>query len=419
MVTLQAFTVRFGVRFGMPLDPSALDVLKLGRRAPGAPSRRGRYLLLVAAVLLGFGALKVGRPRATEVETLVASAPDPSGRTTVLNASGYVVARRVATVASKVTGRIVEVHVEEGALVHAGDVLARLDPSTAAAAAEVARRARDSARRSLSEVEVRLADAERTLVRNQELAARKLVPQSVLDTAGADVAALKARLEVLRADVASSEAVVHQREQDLEDLIIRAPFTGMATSKDAQPGEMVSPISAGGGFTRTGIATIVDMDSRELEVDVNEAYIQRVHPGQAVEARLDAYPDAPLPAHVINIVPTADRQKATIKVRIGLDALEARILPDMGVKARFLEAAPEGSAPVRALIPASAVVGEGAARAVYRITDGVVHRVPVAIVPTGGDDLGVASGLAPGDVVVARPDGKLADGGRVVVKGGG
>lgn len=403
----------------MPLDPSALDVLKLGRRAPGAPSRRGRYLLIVAAVLLGFGALKVGRPRATEVETLVASAPDPSGRTTVLNASGYVVARRIATVASKVTGRIVEVHVEEGALVHAGDVLARLDPSTAAAAAEVARRARDSARRSLSEVEVRLADAERTLVRNQELAARKLVPQSVLDTAGADVAALKARLEVLRADVASSEAVVHQREQDLEDLIIRAPFTGMATSKDAQPGEMVSPISAGGGFTRTGIATIVDMDSRELEVDVNEAYIQRVHPGQAVEARLDAYPDAPLPAHVINIVPTADRQKATIKVRIGLDALEARILPDMGVKARFLEAAPEGSAPVRALIPASAVVGEGTARAVYRITDGVVHRVPVAIVPTGGDDLGVASGLAPGDVVVARPDGKLADGARVVVKGGG
>jgi len=403
----------------MPLDPSALDVLKLGRRAPAATSRRGRYLLIVGAVLLGFGALKAARPRATEVEALVASAPDPSGKTTVLNASGYVVARRIATVASKVTGRIVEVHVEEGALVHAGDVLARLDTSTAAAAAEVARRARESARRSLAEVEVRLADAERTLARDQELAARKLVPQSVLDTAGADVAALKARLEVLRADVASSEAVVHQREQDLEDLIIRAPFTGMATSKDAQPGEMVSPISAGGGFTRTGIATIVDMDSRELEVDVNEAYIQRVHPGQAVEARLDAYPDAPLAAHVINIVPTADRQKATIKVRIGLDALEARILPDMGVKARFLEAAPEGSASVRALIPASALVDDGAARAVFKITDGVAHRVTVGTVPTGGDDVGIAAGLAPGDLVVAHPDAKLKDGQRVVVKGGG
>ena len=357
----------------MPLDRDALAALRMGSGDGVTPAPAGRRrkwgrgrIALVAAVVVVVGLVLSSalRPKVLVVETAAASAPSASGRVTVLNASGYVVARRIATVASKVTGRLIENNVQEGRLVHAGDVLARLDSATVHAAWEVAAQSRVASSRALREVEVRRADALRMLERNRGLAASHLVAQSVLDTSEADYAALGARLEQVRAELGVAEASVRQRQQDLDDLVIRAPFTGVAISKDAQPGEMVSPISAGGGFTRTGIATIVDMDSREVEVDVNEAFIQRVREGQAAEATLDAYPDAPLPAHVINIVPTADRQKATIKVRISLDRLEARILPDMGVKVAFLEEATTGPKPV-ALVPAGAVVGEGAARAVW------------------------------------------------------
>ena len=200
----------------------------------------------------------------------------------------------------------------------------------------------EAARRNLREIEVRLADARRTLERNRSLVERKLVAQSVLDSSEAEVAALSARLAAARSEVDVAIAQVGLSKQELADLEIRAPFKGVVISKDAQPGEMVSPMSAGGGFTRTGVATIVDMDSREVEVDVNESYINRVSAGQKVECVLDAYPDLKIPAHVISIVPTADRQKATVRVRIGLDQLDPRILPDMGIKVSFFE---DGSQP--------------------------------------------------------------------------
>jgi RND family efflux transporter MFP subunit len=371
----------------------------------------------VAVLLAGLVIASVLRPKVLAVETTAATAPSATGRVTVLNASGYVVARRIATVASKVTGRLIENNVQEGRLVHAGDVLARLDAATVRAAWEVAVRGREAASRALREIEVRRADALRMLERNRGLAASRLVAQSVLDTSEADYAALGARLEQVRAELGVAEAGVRQRQQDLDDLVIRAPFTGVAISKDAQPGEMVSPISAGGGFTRTGIATIVDMDSREVEVDVNEGFIQRVREGQAAEATLDAYPDAPLPAHVLNIVPTADRQKATIKVRISLDRLEARILPDMGVKVAFLEEATAGQKPV-ALVPAGAVVVDGAARAVWVVADGKLQRRAVRVGTSPGDELPVLEGLKPGEQVVLKPDATLVEGARVAQKAG-
>jgi RND family efflux transporter MFP subunit len=403
----------------MALDQEALGALRIGNREQAAPrgGRRRRWPYVALAVFVALCAAMLLRPKAVTVETVTAGAPSASGRTTVLNASGYVVARRIATVASKVTGRLIENNVQEGAVVHAGEVLARLDPSTVHAAYEVAVRSREAAARALREVEVRRADAERTVARNRGLVANHLVAQSVMDTSEADLNALAARLEQVRAELAVADSGVRQRQQDLDDLVIRAPFDGVAISKDAQPGEMVSPISAGGGFTRTGIATIVDMGSRELEVDVNEAFIQRVRAGQQVEAALDAYPDAPLAAHVINIVPTADRQKATIKVRIALEKLEPRILPDMGVKVSFLEAGPVDVHPV-AVIPGGTVVADGDARYVWLVADGRVRRQPVKVATSPGDEVPVLEGLKPGDRIVSRPDATLRDGGAVTVKGG-
>jgi RND family efflux transporter MFP subunit len=331
----------------------------------------------------------------------------------VLNASGYVVARRIATVASKVTGRLVDVEIEEGMAVHEGQVLARLDAATANAALEVAARSREAKLRGLAEIEVRLAEARRTLARTQELRERSLVAQSALDAADADVNALVARLEAAKAEVGVATSTLAQRRQDVDDLVIRAPFAGVVISKDAQPGEMVSPVSAGGGFTRTGIATVVDMDSREIEVDVNEAFINRVRPGQPAEAALDAYPDAPLPARVINIVPAADRQKATVKVRIAFEKLDPRILPDMGVKVRFLDdVAPDAPIPV-VLVPAAAVVRDGERTFVWRVVDGRVAAATVRVGREQGDGVGILDGLKPGDVIVAKPTPEVVEGARV------
>jgi len=271
-------------------------------------------------------------------------------------------------------------------------------------------------------VEVRLAEAERTLRRTEQLRADKLVSESQLDAAQSEVAATRARLEALRSEVDVAERTVRVREQDLEDLMVRAPFDGVVVSKDAQPGEMVSPISAGGGFTRTGIATIVDMTSREIEVDVNESFINRVRDNQRTEAVLDAYPDWIIPSHVINIVPTADRQKATVRVRIGLDQLEPRILPDMGVKVSFLENrdGEDRNAAPRAIVklPANAIVREGEATFVWRIRDDKVERVAVR---TGGERDGqveVLSGINAGETVALAPAEGLKEGDTVEAASG-
>ncbi|HEY8539545.1 MAG TPA: efflux RND transporter periplasmic adaptor subunit [Steroidobacteraceae bacterium] len=414
----------------MSFDQNALDSLRIERTPEpehGGSSPIYKWLIvavLVLAVIAGVYALL--RDNAIEVQAATAVAANGgtgSSGPAVLNASGYVVARRQATVSAKTTGRIAEVLIEEGMEVQEGQVLATLDDSTVRPQLVLAERQLEAARKDLEEIQVRVEEAARNVARLEKLRADKLVSESQLDAAQSEYRALLARLEALKSDVKVAESSVRVRQQELADLIIRAPFDGVVVSKDAQPGEMVSPISAGGGYTRTGIATIVDMSSREIEVDVNEAFINRVKPNQRTIAVLDAYPDWQIPSHVINIVPTADRQKATVRVRIGFDELEPRILPDMGVKVSFLDdsrtnAAAGAPARPAVRIPASSVFREGQTSYVWRITDDRVERVAVSVGAERDGQVDVLSGINAGEVVVARPVEGLADGVPVKVKEG-
>jgi RND family efflux transporter MFP subunit len=299
-------------------------------------------------------------------------------------------------------------------------VLARLDPVNLQTSLIMSQRELEASRRNLAEIEVRLADARKNLARNEALVKQQLVSETALDAARAEVNALAARLEASKAQVKVAESALAIRRIDYDDLQVRAPFAGVVISKDAQPGEIVSPMSAGGGFTRTGIATIVDMDSREVEVDVNEAYINRVKPNQRVEATLDAYPDAPLASHVINIVPTADRTKATVKVRIAFDKLDPRILPDMGIKVRFLDDEPsaeaQASAGPRIRVPAAAVEREGENAYVWIVSSGRVERRAVTVGSENDGRIEVRAGIASGDELVSPVVKGLEDGGKVKQK---
>ncbi len=310
--------------------------------------------------------------------------------------------------------------VEEGMAVKKGQVLARLDTSTADRYLMLAEAELAAARRALSETQVRLAQARITLKRTQSLVKDGIMTAADLDAAQSEVDALDARLALAREQAAVAERQVAVRQNDIADLTITAPFAGVAISKDAQPGEMVSPISAGGGFTRTGICTIVDMASLEIEVDVNEAYINRVTPRQRVEAVLDAYPDWKIPAQVITTIPSADRQKATVLVRIAFDRLDPRILPDMGVKVAFLEGQGAVSASQVAaaeiLVPRVAIRRDGAGDVVLVVQNGVVERRPVRVGPARGDTVAVLAGLAAGDRVIVEGPADLNPGTRVSVK---
>jgi RND family efflux transporter MFP subunit len=406
----------------MPVDEDALNSLRIersGENRAGTGRRRGWLIVGAVAVLVAVGVVWFVRSSdAMEVETATAQGVAGSGAATVLDASGYVVARRLATVSSKVTGKVVAVFIEEGMVVKEGQVLASLDDSTSRAQLNVAERQLEVARKDLAEVEVRLTDAQRLLERRRALRDRNLISQTDLDSAEADAGALSARLASLKSQVDVAQGNVRLSQVNLGDLQVRAPFAGVVTSKDAQPGEMVSPVSAGGGFTRTGIATIVDMDSREIEVDVNEAFINRVAAGQHAEATLDAYPDWVIACHVINIVPTADREKATVRVRIAFDRLDARILPDMGVKVHFLDAAPAdpAAAKVVARIPLAAVAHDGEQAIVWVVHGSNAERRAVRLGATRSDDADVLAGIAAGDTVILRPSPELRDGAKVTVK---
>ncbi len=260
-----------------------------------------------------------GTAPAIEVRTAVARGLNSEAATTVLNASGYVTARRQATVSSKFTGKVTDVLIEEGMLVEEGQVLARLDDSNIRASFRLAEAQLVSSERGLDETSTLLKEAELNLDRSPQLVEKGLASESELDRSRALAGSLDAQLERKRADIEVSSRQVDIYRQQVEDTVIRAPFAGVIVAKNAQPGEMISPVSAGGGFTRTGIGTIVDMSSLEIEIDVNEAYINRVAPGQEVVATLDAYPDWKIPCHVIAIIPTADRQRATVEVRVGFD----------------------------------------------------------------------------------------------------
>ncbi|HNX49324.1 MAG TPA: efflux RND transporter periplasmic adaptor subunit [Thermoanaerobaculaceae bacterium] len=351
-------------------------------------------------------------------EVVAVAARSAGGRAAaLLNASGYVTPRRRSTVAAKITGRVQEVLVDEGMVVTEGQVLARLDESDVRARLNAALADRDSAAAAIADLEVNLANAERELGRQHDLEKDGVASVQALDTARTQAESFRARLALARQQVKGAEAAIGIARQDLENCVVKAPFAGVAVSKDAQVGEMVSPVSAGGGFTRTGISTIVDMTSLEIEVDVNESYIARVQPGQKVEATLDAYPDWRIPASVRTVIPTADRQKATVKVRISFGALDPRMLPDMGVKVAFLaDEMPGQEAAAAAVIPRAAVRKDGETTVVLLVRDGRLERRAVRLGAERADDVEVLAGVASGDMLVVQGPPDLKDGQKVRVK---
>ena len=397
------------------METSKLDQLKIERETE-VESRSGRWLALtvIAIALVGSAAWWYLRPDpAVEVRTAVAREVSNQAANTVLNASGYVTARRKATVSSKFTGKISEVMIEEGMQVEKDQVLARLDDvniRTSYALAEAQLRSSETSRK---ETEALLVEARAIYKRTQNLVERELASEAEMDRARAGSASLTAQLEHKQAEVRVAERQLDVYRQQLEDTIIRAPFAGVVVAKNAQPGEMISPNSAGGGFTRTGIGTIVDMGSLEIEIDVNEAYINRVKAGQKIVATLDAYPDWSIPCHVIAIIPTADRQRATVEVRVGFDELDARILPDMGVKVAFQGGTAPNSGRAGVLVPQSAISENENKQYVMLVVNNVIERRAVATAGPRGKEVLVTSGISGGDKVVINAPAGLENGDRV------
>jgi RND family efflux transporter MFP subunit len=401
------------------VDKVTLDGLRIAR--PDIEPRSGRrwwVFVPVVLVVVAVIAWAITRGRALEVKVAAArGVVAGSGGGAVLNASGYVTARRQATVSSKVTGKVTEILIEEGMQVKEGQVLARLDTSMASRGVALARAEAAAAASALQETRVRIREAQLDYDRADRLARSEIASRADSDRARAQLDAARARLAAQQDQLATAHRQIDLQNQTLEDTIIRAPFDGVVVSKDAQPGEMISPVSAGGGFTRTGIGTIVDMASLEIEVDVNEAYINRVHPGQRVEAVLDAYPDWRIPAHVITAVPTADRQKATVKVRIALDQKDQRVLPDMGVKVSFITDQPTTTqASTVVEIPKTAVRRDGEQDIVFVVKDDKAERRAVKVESAEGANARVASGLSEGENVIVEAPPELKDGDSVRVK---
>ena len=381
-------------------------------------------LIVAAAVLLAaaFGYWK-WRNRALAVEVTAAIAPSAAqGPGATLQASGYVTARRQATVSAQITGTIREVLIEEGEHVKAGQVLARLEDSAYQAGVAQAQAQLRAAEALVTQYEGQLAQAQRDTARGQDLVGRGLASRQSLELTQTQEATLGAQLQAQRRQAELAQAALRGAQVQLGYCTVRAPFAGVIVAKSAQSGEIISPISAGGGFTRTGVGTIVDMDSLEIEVDVNEAYINRVTAEQRAQAVLDAYPDWTIPAHVIAIIPTADRNKATVKVRVGLDQKDPRILPDMGVRVSFLEPeAPASQGPAAiagVLVPASAIVSGAGGQVVYVVENGQAHARTVKPGQAYGD-LRAVTGLSAGASVVRVPPPALRDGAKVTIATGG
>src|SRR5277367_1855136 len=351
-----------------------LNQLRIDRTEPPRSGSARIWIVVAALVVIGaasggwFWAARSSAVPVRVVEPQPVADAGAASAGSILDASGYIVARRQATVASKITGKMVELDIEEGDRVQEGQVIARLDDSNVRAALAAAHAQLDFAKAGLAETEVNLANARRDFDRQTSLVKGHFVSQAALDNSKTSMDALTAQLATQRSNIEVAQRNVEVADRNLADTTVRAPFTGIVTVKAAQPGEVVSPLSAGGGFTRTGIGTIVDMDSLEIEVDVNENFINRVQPAQQVSAKLNAYPDWQIPAHVIAVIPTADRSKGTVTVRIALDQKDPRILPEMGVRVSFLAEPTEGSDSkpvVGVTVPNSAVQVSGQTGVVF------------------------------------------------------
>ena len=412
-----------------PLDSPRPDLGSLrihdGQRSKSGLGKRVVYasipVLIFAGIVATAFALRNQKP---VVEVATVAKPEAGGPQTALNASGYITPRRRATIAAKITGRVTNVYFDEGTRVAEGQLLATLDDSDYKRALDSAKADRDSSQATIADFEVQLRNAEIQLKRAKELRESGIQTQEALDNALTTADSLRAKIALAKVQVAAGESRIAAAQQAVDNCTIRAPFPGIVVSKDAQVGEMVSPNSAGGGFTRTGIATIVDMKSNEIEVDVNESYIARVKEGQLVKATLDAFPNDPYDAKVRTVIPTADRQKATVKVRITILKLDDKILPDMGVKVAFLEEEPaavkkkgaEKAPQAIAYIPKSAVRSDSSASFVYLFRDGRVERRAVSLGLDRGTDIAVMAGLTPGDSVVVKGPESLHDGDKVEIR---
>ena len=374
-----------------------LNNLKIDRsRSPkeDQSSLNKLYLLGIAVILvIFFSWFFLSEEELKEVTTFTVKSLEmsDSSATSILDASGYVVARRRATVSSKMTGKVMKVFIEEGMYVEEGQLLAQLDDSTMLA--------------DLNYSESQLNEAKRIYDRTLELTKEDLASQASLDAA-------KASLEGL-------EALNAVRKQVVQDMKILAPFNGVVVYKAAQPGEMISPVSAGGGFTNTGICTIVDMDSLEVEVDVNESFINRVKPGQPVITNLNAYPKWDIPSEVIAIIPTADRNKATVKVRIALLEKDERVLPDMGSRVSFLKKLgnSRSTSPLDGVMIPLASLSEAGGESLVQVIDGSkIKLMSVEVAEETSNYARVTEGLSSGMKVVARFDSELTNNQKIIIK---
>jgi RND family efflux transporter MFP subunit len=407
----------------MNTSADLLNSLKIDRAAPPPPSRKGLWIGLavagVAVLAVGaFFALRGGKGVEVRTAEVVAIGTGGNGSASVLDATGYVVARRMATVSAKVTGKVREILIEEGQHVEEGQVLARLDPVDANAQRTLSASQLAAAQSQIASVQAQLKEAEANAARLSNLVKQQLVSRAQYDQAVASRDALRAQLATAQRNAQVAGDGLRIADNGVDNTIVRAPFAGVVIAKAAQPGEIVSPLSAGGGYTRTGIGTIVDMDSLEVEVEVGEAYIGRVKPGMPTETVLNAYQDWKIPGKVIAIIPAADRGKATVKVRVGLDAKgDARIVPDMGARVGFLEEAKPAQAEAKpgVLAPGAAIVQRGDKDVAFVVVGDKVAQRALTLGRTLGDDREVLEGLSGGEQVVLDPPETLADGARVTV----
>jgi RND family efflux transporter MFP subunit len=402
-------------------DLGSLRIHDSHRSGGQTGKRLGYASAVLGAIVIIAGLAFAFRNQTPAVEVVTAQKPEAGGRSAILNASGYVTPRRRATIAAKITGRVTGVFFDEGTHVHAGQLLATLDDSDTKRALDSAKADRDASQAAIADFQVQLKFAQIQLRRADQLQKAGIQTQEQLDTASTNADSLKAKIDLAKQQVQSSEARIREAQQAVDNCVITAPYDGIVVSKDAQVGEMVSPISAGGGFTRTGIATIVDMNSNEIEVDVNEAYIARVKDRQKVTSILDAYPNWEIPSHVRTVIPTADRQKATVKVRISFDKLDPRILPDMGIKVTFLSDEPvkkvDADAPVVvALLPTETVHDESGKKIVFLVKNDRLERRAVSVGTTEGSQTEILSGIVAGDAVVVRGPANMQDGQAVEIK---
>jgi RND family efflux transporter MFP subunit len=393
----------------------AHDLSELTIKYDDCPKKRiKRYLIVLPIALLIFTMVTYSviiMNKTIEVSIATAQIVSTQHNHTILNASGYVTPLRRSTVASKITGRIIEISFEEGRFVEKGEVLARLDDADAKVQVETAKANLDVAKAATYEYEIDLFYAKQTLSRHKKLFSKNVISRQQYDQYQRSVISIEAKIELAKKEIVAAHARLKSAQQDLENYTVTAPFSGLITSKSAQVGEIVSPVSWGGGYTRTGIATIVDMESLGIEVDVNESNIAQVKVGQTVIAILDAYPDWQISAKVQAIIPTADRIKATVKVRIGFDQIDPKILPDMGVKVSFLavdQADEDNEACIK--IPHAAVREEGGSQFVYLFNNGFIERRSVVVGQIIGTFVKVDNGLSANEKVVITDAPKIKDG---------